>query len=54
MSGNKNIQICFDKIISIALRELENPALHKDTITSLEEIIALARYQFDITTEKKS
>lgn len=51
MSSKENTYAAFDKIIAIALRELNKPTLPKNTKNALEEIIALARYQFDIAIE---
>lgn len=53
-NANANANAAFERIIAIALRELDKDFLPSECILAFEEIIALARYRFDVVGRDKS
>jgi hypothetical protein len=52
MSNTNNEKTAFERIHQLALKELEKSALPQETKVALEEIVALARYKFDVRASK--
>ncbi len=53
MAGSlQNTEDAFEKIHAIALLELNRCTHPTETVQSLEDIIALARYKFNVTIQK--
>lgn len=52
MNSKNNIEAAFEKIHQIALNELKKSTLPQETKSALEDIVALSRYEFDVTNHE--